>query len=72
MKINKTYRSLLDKSIINVMQLRFTINPNFSYREETFCFAVNAWELILKAYLLKKCLQMENLYVMEPVLKLNG
>jgi hypothetical protein len=48
--------------------------PNFSYREETFAIlAVNAWELILKAYLLKKCFyKMENLYVMESVLKLNG
>jgi hypothetical protein len=48
--------------------------PNFSYREETFAIlAVNAWELILKAYLLKKCsYKMENLYVMEFVLKLNG
>ena len=48
--------------------------PNFSYREETFAIlAVNSWELILKAYLLKKCsYKMNNLYVMEPVLKING
>jgi len=48
--------------------------PNFSYREETFAIlAVNAWELLLKAVLLKKCnYKMVNLYIMEPVLKLNG
>lgn len=75
MKINKTYRSLLDKSINSMLSAIEIYNkPNFSYREETFAIlAVNAWELILKACLLKKCTyKMENLYVMEPVLKLNG
>jgi hypothetical protein len=48
--------------------------PNFSYREETFAIlAVNAWELILKAFLLKRnSYKMDSLYVMEPVLKKNG
>ena len=75
MKINKTYRSLLDKSINSMLSAIEIYNkPNFSYREETFAIlAVNAWELILKAYLLKKCsYKMQNLYIMEPVLKLNG
>lgn len=75
MKINKTYRSLLDKSINSMLSAIEIYNkPNFSYREETFAIlAVNSWELILKAYLLKKCsYNMNHLYVMEPVLKLNG
>lgn len=75
MKINKTYRSLLDKSINSMLSAIEIYNkPNFSYREETFAIlAINSWELILKAYLLKKCnYKMENLYIMEPVLKLNG
>lgn len=48
--------------------------PNFSYREETFAIlAVNAWELLLKAYLLKKCdYNMKSLYVMEFIKKSNG
>jgi hypothetical protein len=43
--------------------------PNFSYREETFAIlAVNAWELLLKAFLFKKCsYNMNSLYVMEKV-----
>ncbi len=75
MKKNKTYRSLLNKSINSMLSAIEIYNkPNFSYREETFAIlAVNAWELILKAYLLKKCsYKMENLYVMEPVIKVNG
>jgi hypothetical protein len=48
--------------------------PNFSYREETFAIlAVNAWELVLKAFLLKKCsYKMESLYIMEALIKKNG
>jgi len=75
MKINKTYRSLLDKSINSMLSAIEIYNkPNFSYREETFAIlAVNAWELLLKAFLLKKCsYKMDSLYVMEPVLKKNG
>jgi maltose-binding protein MalE len=75
MKVNKTYRSLLDKSINSMLSAIEIYNkPNFSYREETFAIlAVNSWELILKAHLLKKCsYNMNNLYVMEPVLKANG
>lgn len=75
MKINKTYRSLLDKSINSMLSAIEIYNkPNFSYREETFAIlAVNAWELLLKAHLLKKCsYKMSQLYVMEYVKKKNG
>jgi hypothetical protein len=75
MKRNKTYRSLLDKSINSMLSAIEIYNkPNFSYREETFAIlAVNAWELIFKAFLLKKCsYNMNNLYVMEPIFKQNG
>lgn len=75
MKVNRTYRSLLDKSINSMLSAIEIYNkPNFSYREETFAIlAVNSWELILKAYLLKiSSYKMNNLYVMEPVLKKNG
>ena len=55
MKVNKTYRSLLDKSINSMLSAIEIYNkPNFSYREETFAIlAVNSWELLLKAILLK-------------------
>lgn len=75
MKINKTYRSLLDKSINSMLSAIEIYNkPNFSYREETFAIlAVNAWELILKAHLLKCCnYNMRHLYQLEPKIKLNG
>lgn len=75
MKINKTYRSLLDKSINSMLSAIEIYNkPNFSYREETFAIlAVNAWELILKAHLLKCCnYNMRHLYQLENKTKLNG
>lgn len=48
--------------------------PNFSYREETFAvLAVNAWELLLKAYILRKNrYKLQAVYVMEPVTNKNG
>ena len=75
MKINKTYRSLLDKSINSMLSAIEIYNkPNFSYREETFAIlAVNSWELLLKAYLLKSSsYKMDALYKMEFVKKKNG
>lgn len=75
MKINKTYRSLLDKSINSMLSAIEIYNkPNFSYREETFAIlAVNAWELILKAHLLKCCnYNMRDLYHLEPKTKADG
>lgn len=48
--------------------------PDFSYREEAFSIlAVNAWELLLKAKLLKMSnYKMTSLYFMEPKKKKNG
>lgn len=65
----------MDKSINSMLSAIEIYNkPNFSYREETFAIlAVNSWELLLKAVLLKKCsYKMESLYVMESLLKKNG
>ena len=75
MRINQTYRSLLDKSVNSMLSAIEIYNkPNFTYREETFAIlATNALELLLKAQLLKKCAyQMKSLYVMEPILKKDG
>jgi hypothetical protein len=75
MKVNKTYRSLLDKSINSMLSAIEIYNkPNFCYREETFAIlAVNAWELLLKAHLLKSySYNMTHLYEMECVKKKNG
>lgn len=48
--------------------------PNFGYREETFAIlAVNAWELLLKAYILKlNKYNLNSIYILEPVFKKNG
>lgn len=75
MKINKTYRSLLDKSIASMLSAIEIYNkPNFGYREETFAIlAVNAWELLLKAYILKvNKYNLNSIYFLEPVKKKNG
>lgn len=75
MKKNKTYRSLLDKSINSMLSAIEIYNkPNFYYREETFAIlAVNAWELILKAHLLKSySYNMTHLYEMEYIKKKDG
>jgi hypothetical protein len=72
MKINKTYRSLLDKSINSMLSAIEIYNkPNFNYREETFAIlAVNSWELLFKAELLKSSnYKIKSLYILEPVLK---
>jgi len=51
----KTHKELLDKSISCMLSAIEIYNkPNFAYREESFAIlAINAWELLLKAYLLK-------------------
>ena len=75
MKINKTYRSLLNKSIASMLSAIEIYNkPNFGYREETFAIlAVNAWELLLKAYILKiNKYNLNSIYILETVLKKNG
>ncbi len=72
MKINKTYRSLLDKSINSMLSAIEIYNkPDFKYREETFSIlAINSWELLLKAHLLKKSgYKMTSIYKMVPKLK---
>lgn len=48
--------------------------PNFSYREETFAIlAVNSWELLLKAYLLRTATyKIDILFVKENQMKKNG
>ncbi len=75
MKVNKTYRALLDKSIDSMLSAIEIYNkPNFNYREETFAvLAVNAWELLLKAYILRENrYKMRSLYVLEPVTNKDG
>lgn len=69
MRINPTYRSLLDKSLSSMLSAIEIYNkPNFQYREETFAIlAVNAWELLFKAKLLKENkYKLKSLYIMEP------
>ena len=48
--------------------------PDFKYREETFAIlAINAWELLFKARLLKKSnYKMNSIYKMEPKKKKDG
>ncbi|WP_372745281.1 DUF3644 domain-containing protein [Lutibacter sp.] len=75
MKINKTYRSLLDKSINSMLSAIEIYNkPNFSYREETFAIlAVNSWELLFKAILLKQNkYKLRSLYKLTYKKKQNG
>lgn len=75
MKVNKTYRSLLDKSIESMLSAIEIYNkPNFNYREETFAvLSVNAWELLLKAYILKiNKFRERSIYVLEPAINKDG
>ncbi len=72
MKVNKTYRSLLDKSINSMLSAIEIYNkPDFKYREETFAIlSINSWELLFKAQLLKKSgYKMNSVYKMVPKLK---
>ena len=65
----------MDKSIDSMLSAIEIYNkPNFSYREETFAvLAVNAWELLLKAYILRdNRYKLSALYVMEPVVNKDG
>lgn len=75
MKINKTYQSLLDKSINSMLSAIEIYNkPDFKYREETFSIlSINAWELLFKARILKLSkYNMNSIYVMENKKKKNG
>lgn len=74
-KSNQTYRSLLDKSISSMLSAIEIYNkPDFKYREETFSIlAVNSWELLFKARLLKNSkYKMNSIYKLEPKLKKDG
>lgn len=55
MKVNPTYRALLDKSISCMLSAIELYNkPDFKYREDSFAIlAINAWELLLKSQLFK-------------------
>lgn len=69
MKVNKTYRSLLDKSIASMLAAIEIYNkPNFTYREDSFAIlCVNAWELLLKAVFLRQNrYKMYSLYELVP------
>jgi predicted transport protein len=75
MKINKTYQSLLDKSMSSMLSAIEIYNkPDFKYREEAFSIlAVNSWELLFKARLLKlNNYKMNSIYQMEFKKKKNG
>lgn len=75
MKINKTYRALLDKSIDCMLSAIEIYNkPNFNYREEAFAvLAVNAWELLLKAYILRdNKYKLRSIYILEQVRNKDG
>jgi len=75
MKINKTYRSLLDKSIASMLAAIEIYNkPHFAYREDSFAIlCVNAWELLLKAiYLRQNRYKLNSLYEMVSKKKKDG
>jgi hypothetical protein len=75
MRVNATYRSLLDKSIASMLSAIEIYNkPNFGYREEAFAIlSVNAWELLFKARLLQNGrYNMRSIYQMEFIPKKDG
>ena len=75
MKINKTYRSLLDKSIASMLAAIEVYNkPDFAYREDSFAIlCVNSWELLLKAIFLKQNhYKMSSIYEMVHKRKKDG
>lgn len=75
MKTNKIYRVLLDKSMDSMLSAIEIYNkPNFNYREETFAvLAINAWELLLKAYIFRENrYNLRSIYILEPYTKKDG
>ncbi len=75
MRVNATYKSLLDKSIASMLSAIEIYNkPDFGYREEAFAIlSVNAWELLFKAKLLKNGrYDMRTIYQMEFIPKKDG
>lgn len=75
MRKNKTYECLIDKSIGSMLSAIEIYNkPDFKYREETFAIlAVNAWELLLKARILKlNKFKINSIYCYEPYVNKKG
>ena len=75
MKVNKTYRSLLDKSIASMLSAIEIYNkPAFYNREEVFAIlAVNSWELLLKAQWLRvNRFNVKSIYELHPAKNKNG
>ncbi len=75
MKRNKIYESLIDKSIGSMLSAIEIYNkPDFKYREETFAIlAINSWELLFKARLLKKNnYKLNAIYKYKPYINKDG
>ena len=75
MKKNSTYESLIDKSISSfISAIEIYNKPDFKYREEIFSIlAVNSWELLLKAKILKNSrYKLRSIYSQKPYTKKNG
>lgn len=75
MKTNPLYRGLLDKSVASMLSAIEIYNkPDFQYREETFAIlAINAWELLFKAYILRKNkYRKRSIYDLEPAILKDG
>ena len=69
------YAQLMDKSVeCMVGAIEIYNKPDFKYREDTFCIlAVNAWELLLKAKILKNNKnKLQSIYVKEYKRNKNG
>ena len=74
-KRNLLYVSLVDKSLSSILSAIELYNkPDFSYREEVFAIlAVNAWELLLKAFILKsRKYNTHSIYELVPKKKKDG
>ena len=75
MKVNKTYQSLLEKSVSSMLSAIEIYNkPDFKYREETFAIlAINSWELLFKSQILKHSkYKIRSIYVLENKKNKNG
>lgn len=75
MKTNPLYRGLLDKSVASMLSAIEIYNkPDFQYREETFAIlAINAWELLFKAHILRKNkYRKRSIYDLEPAILKDG
>ena len=75
MRVNKTYKALLEKSVASMLSAIEIYNkPYFMYREEAFSIlVVNAWELLFKAIILKtSSYKMSSLYCYSFAQKKDG